>query len=104
EEAKFLEFIADNDTSLTEYIIPMGYLPVTDSALQRFPDQFNNPIITSFMSDIVPTSIAPPYGEWFTNAATILGTNLQEVIISDRPIADILSKTHDKVEGVISGK
>lgn len=104
EAAKFLEFIADSDTALKEYVIPMGFLPVTSSALQRFPENFNNPITKAFMEKIVPTTVIPPFGPNFTSAASVLATNLQEVITTSKPIDGILGGTQVKLESIIEGK
>ena len=104
EAAKFLEYIANSDAALKEYVIPMGFLPVTGSAMQRFPQQFDNPVIKAYMTKIVPSTVAPPFGSNFTSAALIFATNMQEVITTSQPVKDILDKTHSKIEAVIAGK
>lgn len=104
EAVKFLEYIANSDIALQDYIIPMGYLPVTSSALDRFPELNNDPVIKAFVEDIVPTSVTPPFGTKYAEAASVLATNFQDVITTSNPIDEILNKTQVKLESVIEGK
>ncbi|MFZ7104212.1 MAG: ABC transporter substrate-binding protein [Peptococcaceae bacterium] len=104
EAAQFLEFLANSDVGLNDYVIPMGFLPVTSSAVDRFPDSFNNPITKAFMDEVVSTSIAQPFGADYTKAASVLSISMQEVITTTKPIAEILDKTQVKLEGIIEGK
>lgn len=104
EAAKFLEFLATSDVGLKDYVIPMGFLPVVSSALDRFPVEFDNPITKAFIKEVVPTSVAQPFGANYTNAATILANSMQEVITTSKSIDEILDKTQIKLEGIIQGK
>lgn len=104
EAVKFLEFIANSDVALQDYIIPMGYLPVTSSSLERFPELNDDLVTKSFMEEIVPTSVAPPFGEKYAEAASILATNMQEIITTSNPVEEILNKTQIKLESIIEGK
>lgn len=104
EAAKFLEFLANSDVALGDYVIPMGFLPVADSALDRFSAELDNPITKAFIEEVVPTAVAQPFGATYTNAATVLATSMQEVITTSNPIDQILEKTQIKLEGIIQGK
>lgn len=101
EAVLFLEYLANSDFSLQEYVLPMGYLPVTNSVMERFPEINEKPDIKAFLEEIVPTAVTPPFGSDYTNAATVLATNLQEVISTDKSIDEILGRTQKEIEAVI---
>ena len=101
---KFAEYLANSDASIQKYIIPVGYLPVTASAIKRFPDAFNNPVAKAFIEKINPTIISPPYSPNYTKAGTIVSASMQEAITTSKPINEILNDAQNKLEGVISGK
>ncbi|BCV22271.1 ABC transporter substrate-binding protein [Moorella sp. Hama-1] len=101
---KFVEYLANSDVALQKYVIPVGFLPVTDSAVKRFPDAFNNPVAKAFIEKINPTIISPPYGPNYTKAGTIVSASMQEVITTTKPIDEILNSARSKLEGVLLGK
>lgn len=104
EAVKFLEYLANSDVALKDYVIPMGYLPVTSSAVERFPELSDNPITKAYIEEIIPTTIAPPFGAKYAEAASVLATNMQEMITTSEPVDEVLEKTQVKLEGVIQGK
>ncbi|MCL4439371.1 MAG: sugar ABC transporter substrate-binding protein [Firmicutes bacterium] len=101
---KFAEYLANSNVALQKYVIPVGFLPVTDSAIKRFPDAFNNPVAKAFIEKINPTIISPPFGPNYTKAGTIVSASMQEVITTSKPISEILSNAQSKLEGVLLGK
>ncbi|MEL7567568.1 MAG: sugar ABC transporter substrate-binding protein [Dehalobacterium sp.] len=96
--AKFAEYLANSEVGIKEYIVPMGFLPVTSSAVEKYPESFDNPITKAFLDEVNPTIIAPPYGAKYTQAASDLSAAMQEVITTDKPIAEILKAAQTKAE------
>ncbi|KJS84797.1 MAG: hypothetical protein JM58_10220 [Peptococcaceae bacterium BICA1-8] len=96
--AKFAEYLVNSDYSLKNYINPVGFVPATKSAIQRVPEISQDPIRSAFIEKIVPTVVPLPYGPNYSSVATAFMAGMQEVITTDKPIDEILSKLQTKVE------
>ncbi|MCL5072987.1 MAG: extracellular solute-binding protein [Actinobacteria bacterium] len=104
EAAKFVEFLANSDSAITEFLAPFGYLPAAKSAISRFPNLYDNPMVKAFFEEINPTMTYIPYGPNYVKAASILSASMQELITVDKPVQEILDAAQTKLEGVILGK
>jgi len=96
--AKFAEFLANSEVAIKDYIVPMGFLPVTSTAVEKFPEAFDNAITKAFLEEVNPTIIAPPYSAKYTQAASDLSAAMQEVITTDKPVEEILKAAQAKAE------
>lgn len=102
--AKFAEYLASSEVALKEYIVPVGFLPVTEKAVADFPDAFNNPITQAFINEVNPAVTAPPFGPNYTKAAAVMSASTQEIITTKKPIEEILANAQAKVEAAWLGK
>jgi len=96
--AKFAEYLANSEVGIKEYIVPMGFLPVTSSAVEKFPEAFDNAITKAFLDEVNPTIIVPPYSAKYTQAAADLSAAMQEVITTNKPVEEILKAAQAKAE------
>ncbi|MCL4439787.1 MAG: sugar ABC transporter substrate-binding protein [Firmicutes bacterium] len=102
--AKLAEFLVNSDYALSKYIIPVGYVPATKSAVKRFPQVAQDPIRRAFIEKVFPTVVSMPYGPNYTKIATAIMGGMQEVITTDKPVPEILANVQTKLEGMLSGK
>ncbi|WP_099157011.1 ABC transporter substrate-binding protein [Virgibacillus ndiopensis] len=100
EAVKFLEFLANSDVALEEYVMPMGNLPVTSSAAERFPELKESPHMKVFLNDILPTAIVPPFGADYADMATTFATQMQELITTKTSIQEILDQIQKDLDTV----
>ncbi|CDX01557.1 carbohydrate ABC transporter substrate-binding protein (CUT1 family) [Desulfitobacterium sp. LBE] len=96
--AKFAEFLAGDDYSLKNYVIPFGYVPVVQSAGERFPDSFKDPSLKAFSEKILQTEVRPPWGPDYSKYATDVMTSMQEIITTSKPVPDILNSLQTKLQ------
>ena len=97
---KLAEYLVNSDTALKEYILPVGYAPMTKSALGRVPDLAKNPIVKSFSETVLPTVVPMPYGPNYAAMSDAIMSGVQEMITTDKPIADILTAMDTKLKGI----
>ncbi|WP_258359504.1 ABC transporter substrate-binding protein [Moorella sulfitireducens (nom. illeg.)] len=102
--AKFAEFLARSDFSIKTYVIPLGFLPTVQSAVQRFPKEFSDPARKAYVEKVVPAEVRLPYGPNYSKIATVVMAGMQEVITTNKPIPEILNNVQTKLEGIIHGK
>ncbi len=97
---KLAEYLVNNDEAIKGYILPVGYAPMTKSAMQRFPEISKNPIVKSFSEKVLPTVVALPYGPNYNQMSDVIMSSVQEMITTDKPIADILANAESRLKGV----
>jgi len=97
---KLAEFLVNSDEAIKNYILPVGYAPMTKSALQRFPDIGKNPIVKSFMETVMPTVVPLPYGPNYNAMSDAIMSSVQEMITTDKAIADILANAESRLKQV----
>ncbi|SMB97285.1 carbohydrate ABC transporter substrate-binding protein, CUT1 family [Thermanaeromonas toyohensis ToBE] len=102
--AKFAEFLARSDFSIKTYVIPLGFLPTVQSAIQRFPKEFSDPARKAYVEKVVPAEVRLPYGPNYSKIATVVMAGMQEVITTDKPIPEILNNIQMKLEGIVHGR
>lgn len=98
EAAKFVEHLVNSDIVLENYILPMGMLPVTEDATERFPEFEEDEITEKFINDIVPNTVRVPFSSNFNERASIIGTYMQDIASKSEPIEDILDKGQKELE------
>ncbi|HBW34138.1 extracellular solute-binding protein [Desulfosporosinus sp. BICA1-9] len=96
--AKFAEFLAGDNYSLKNYVLPTGFVPVVNSSSQRFPDAFKDPSLKAFSEKILQTEVRPPWGPDYSKYATDVMTSMQEIITTKKPIPDILNSLQTKLQ------
>ena len=104
EAAKFAEFLVNSEYTMKNYHGPLGFLPPTKSAAEKYPDLFNDPIRSVILEKIVPTLTPLPFGPNYAKLGTTLMTGVQEIITTDKPVKQILDNTQTQLEGVINGQ
>lgn len=97
---KFAEYLVNSDTALKEYILPVGYAPMTKSALGRIPDLAKNPIVKAFSEQVLPTVVPMPYGPNYAAMSDAIMSGVQEMITTDKPIGDILTSMETKLKAI----
>jgi ABC-type glycerol-3-phosphate transport system substrate-binding protein len=97
---KLAEFLVNSDEALKGYILPVGYSPMTKSAPQRIPEISKNPIVKSFAEKVLPTVVAMPYGPNYSQMSDVIMSSVQEMITTDKPVADILANAETKLKGI----
>ena len=97
---KLAEYLVNSDEAIKDYILPVGYAPMTKSAMQRFPEISKNPIVKSFSENVLPTVVAMPYGPNYNAMSDVIMSSVQEMITTDKPIADILANADTRLKGV----
>lgn len=97
---KLAEYLVNGDTSLKEYILPVGYAPMTKSAIQRIPEISKNPIVKAFSEKVIPTVVPMPYGPNYAAMSDAIMSSVQEMITTDKPIGDILAAMETKLKGI----
>jgi len=101
---KFAEFLSRSDFAIKTYVIPLGFLPTVQSAVQRFPQEFSDPARKAYIEKVVPAVIRPPYGPNYAKIATVIMAGIQDVITTDKPIPEILKTVQMKLEGIVHGR
>jgi len=101
ETAKFAEFLVNSDYSLKNYILPVGFVPATKSAISRVPELGEDPIRKAFSELIVPTVVPLPYGPKYTEVSTTITAAIQEAITTEKPIPDILNRAQAELEKIL---
>lgn len=97
---KFMEYMIGSEYSLTEYILPTGYPPVTKSAV-ALPQVSENPIIKGFMDQVLPAEVSSlPVGPDYSKTAEIIMAAVQEFIVTDKPVQDIINAAQTKLEEI----
>ena len=97
---KFIEFAATDPTAIKEYVIPQGGLPVVKD-VSAFPE-VNTPILQTFVNDITPTLVKPPWGKEYDKASEVVMSNLQRAFGNDSP-DDIAATIQDQLGSVYGG-
>lgn len=100
--AKFAEYLVNSNYALKNYYAPIGFVPATKSAVDRVPEIGNDPIRRAYIEKIIPTVVPLPYGPTYADVATTIMTGIQEIITTDKPIPEILSKYQSQVEDIIN--
>ncbi|MDR1797804.1 MAG: extracellular solute-binding protein [Clostridiales Family XIII bacterium] len=100
EAALFLEYLVASDAGLNDYIAPTGWVPAVQSANEKSPAIAENPIVTSFIEDVVPTGTTLPTGPDYTSYAEIIMTAVQQVITTDDEIQPILDDAQAQLEAL----
>jgi multiple sugar transport system substrate-binding protein len=94
------EYLVNSDTALREYILPVGYAPMTKSAVQRIPEIAKNPIVKAFSEKVLPTVVPMPYGPNYSQMSDVIMSSVQEMITTDKPIADILASAETRLKEI----
>ncbi len=97
---KLAEYLVNSDEAIKDYILPVGYAPMTKSAVQRIPEISKNPIVKSFSEKVLPTVVAMPYGPNYSQMSDVIMSSVQEMITTDKPIADILANAESRLKAV----
>jgi len=97
---KLAEFLVNSDEAIKNYILPVGYAPMTKSAIQRVPEISKNPIVKAFQEKVLPTVVALPYGPNYNAMSDVIMSSVQEMITTDKPIADILSNAESRLKQI----
>ncbi len=97
---KLAEWLVNSDEALKDYILPVGYAPMTKSALGRIPDLAKNPIVKSFSETVLPTVVPMPYGPNYSAMSDAMMSGVQEMITTDKPIGDILASIETKMKAI----
>ena len=97
---KLAEYLVNSDEAIKDYILPVGYAPMTKSALKRFPDIAKNPIVESFMEKVLPTVVALPYGPNYNQMSDVIMSSVQEMVTTDKPIAGILASAETRLKAI----
>jgi multiple sugar transport system substrate-binding protein len=97
---KLAEWLVNSDEAIKDYILPVGYSPMTKSAVQRIPEISKNPIVKSFADNVLPTVVPMPYGPNYNAMSDIIMSGVQEMITTDKPIADILANAETRLKAI----
>lgn len=81
----FITFLTSSDSSVNNYIIPLGMIPAQSSSHTKFKDQLERPFMQTFIHEIIPTAKPMPYGPNMSQAAHYIMTGLQEVVAGQPP-------------------
>ncbi len=97
---KLAEWLVNSDEAIKDYILPVGYAPMTKSALKRFPEIAKNPIVQSFIENVLPTVVALPYGPNYNAMSDAIMSSVQEIVTTDKPIGGILANAETKLKQI----
>lgn len=82
---EFITFLTSSDSSITNYITPLGMIPAQASSHAKFHDLLIRPFMQTFIDEITPTAKSMPYGPHMSQAAHYIMTGLQEVMAGQPP-------------------
>jgi multiple sugar transport system substrate-binding protein len=97
---KFIEFTATDPQAIKDYVIPQGGLPVVKD-VAAYP-QVNTPILKTFVTEITPTLVKPPWGKEYDKTSQVIMSNLQRAFGNDSPDA-IAKSIQEQLAAVYPG-
>jgi ABC-type glycerol-3-phosphate transport system substrate-binding protein len=100
ETVSFLEYLTASPEALNKYIAASGFTPATLSAFDKAPAFSESGFIKSFLSDVVPSSVAMPTGPDYASYAEIIMTAVQQVITTNDAIQPIIDAAQKKLEAL----
>jgi multiple sugar transport system substrate-binding protein len=98
--AKLAMYLCNSDYALKNYILDIGYIPATKSALDRIPQFKQDPILNAFVENVSDTVVKIPYGPDYGNIVIPFMAGVQEAITSDKPIDEILTGVQKEVDKI----
>jgi multiple sugar transport system substrate-binding protein len=87
---EFIQMLATSDMAVERYYIPLGVIPPAKGLMEKYADNYSDPISQAYINDIIPSGRAMPYGPKFASAAEFIEVGMQEAVATDKPIAEIL--------------
>lgn len=87
---EFIQMLATSDMAVERYYIPLGVIPPAKGLIDKFADNYSDPISQAYINEIIPSGKAMPYGPKFASAAEFIEVGMQEVVATDKPIDEIL--------------
>lgn len=101
--ARFVEWLVASKESIDAYTIPIeSSLPPVKDAAARF-DRLNTPVFKSFLSDVVPTVVRPPWGNAYSNGFSTIMAGVQRVISTNDPTAQIATDMQAELTRKLAG-
>lgn len=98
---KFVEYLASNDTSITDFQVPYGALPPLKSHNEEYEDLLDDPISDTFMNDVIPSMKAGPYSPEFGKEKEVIIKAMQDTVYEeDQSISDIVEKSEKELEEI----
>ena len=89
---EFVKFLTSSDISITKYLLPMGcVLPLKSQNTGAYSKSFENPVMKSFLEEVMPNMKAFPFGPKYGSASQFIINAMQEAATTDKPIDDILA-------------
>ncbi|KUO48903.1 MAG: hypothetical protein APF76_09650 [Desulfitibacter sp. BRH_c19] len=98
---KLIEYLVNSESGIRDYILPVGYAPVTSDAIERFPQIADSPITTAFMEEVLPSVVALPYGPDYNEISEIIMTSVQEIISTDKSIEAIWANAESRLQELL---
>jgi len=87
---KFVQMLAGSEDAVEKYMIPLGAIPPAKSLIEKFKDNYSDPVSQVYINEIIPSGVPMPYGPKFAAGAEFIEVGMQEVVTSDKPIDQIL--------------
>jgi len=87
---EFIQLLSSSDMAVERYYIPLGVIPPAKGLMEKFADNYSDPISQAYINDIIPSGRAMPYGPKFASAAEFIEVGMQEAVATDKPIDEIL--------------
>lgn len=81
----FIHYMIASDTSVENYILPMGMIPSLRSMHDRYADELSRPHMQVYLNHIIPSARTMPYDPHFSKATQYILTGFQEIFRGDDP-------------------
>lgn len=94
---KLMTFLASDNYSVTNYIIPMGMIPPQRSSIQHNKDRLFSPHMNTFLGEIAPYARAIPYSPRLGTAGTHILEGLRDIFGGSDP-----AEVQKRVDGILS--
>ena len=95
---KFMEFLTSTELVCEKYMIPLGAIAPLKSLIEKFKEQYSDPVSQTYINEIIPSALPMPFGPKFASAAEFIEVAVQEVVATDKPIDDILARLQDNLK------
>jgi multiple sugar transport system substrate-binding protein len=97
---EFIQFLAASDMAVEKYYTHLGTIPPVLSQIEKYKDNFSDPISQAYINDIIPNAQSMPFGAKFTTGAEFIATAMQQVVTSQDPLDEILGNLQNQLKVV----
>ncbi len=97
---EFIQFMAASDMAVEKYYTHLGTIPPVKSQIEKYKDNFSDPISQEYINNIIPNAQPMPFGAKFTTASEFIVTAMQQVVTSQDPIDEILANLQNQLNVV----